>query len=232
MAPFLEAKRQDAFVSYNHPSYSWWDKKDTVLFTDFHQELLDQNILGGVEVVNSGRYNIIAHRMAMKYDLTMLCNTDEHYDMYPRYVDSHRPMTLVFAKEKTETGIKEALNAKRTALYFDDFIVARKMEAEALFKAAVKAHVEIRNRNGEPLIVVHLTNTSDLPFHLRMDSHYDIESLPMGQTVLGPQEKQEIILKAIWTYPESTTLDIHVSNILVGPDEALQCSFALPIPKE
>lgn len=232
MAPFLEAKRQDAFVSYNHPSYRWWDKKDTVLFTEFHQELLDNNILGGVEVVNSGKYNIIAHRMAMKYGLTMLCNTDEHYDMYPRYVDSHRPMTLVFAKEKTEAGIKEALIAKRTALYFDDFIVARKMEAEALFKAAVKVNVEIRDRNSEPLIVVHLTNISDLVFQLRMDSPYDIESLPMGQTVLGPQEKQEIILKAVWAYPESTKLDILVSNILVGPDEALQCAFTLPIPKK
>src|SRR5690606_20901602 len=54
MAPFIEAKRQDAFVFYNHPGYSWWDKKDTAIFTTFHHELLDKKILGGVEVVNSG----------------------------------------------------------------------------------------------------------------------------------------------------------------------------------
>ncbi len=57
MAPFLEAKKQQAFVFYNHPSYSWWDKKDTTVFTAFHHELLNKGIMAGVEVVNSGVYN-------------------------------------------------------------------------------------------------------------------------------------------------------------------------------
>src|SRR5690606_10736620 len=80
MEPFLEAKKQDAFVVYNHPGYNrFWDKKDTALFTSFHRELLEKKIPKGVEVVNSANYNIVAHRMAMKYNLTMLCNTDEHF---------------------------------------------------------------------------------------------------------------------------------------------------------
>ncbi|AGA78831.1 PHP family phosphohydrolase, histidinol phosphatase [Echinicola vietnamensis DSM 17526] len=225
MAPFLEAQRQGAFVSYNHPSYKWWDKKDTVLFTDFHQELLDKGILGGVEVVNSGRYNIIAHRMAMKYDLTMLCNTDEHYDMYPRYADTHRPMTLVFVEERSPEGVEEAMRAKRTALYFDDYIVARQKEAEALFKAAVKATINSIDRNGEPILSVTLQNTSDIPFHLQLKSRYDIELLPLGQLTLGPQEQKEVVLKAVWKTPDETQLAVTVGNVLVTPDEALETVF-------
>ncbi len=229
MAPFLEAKRQDAFVFYNHPGYSWWDKKDTSIFTSFHQELLDKNILGGVEVVNSNRYNIIAHRMAMKYNLAFIGNSDEHYDLYPRYQETHRPMTLVFAKEKTEASIKEALQNRRTAVYFDDYIVARQPEAEAFFKACLKVEVEKKTRNGEPLIVVKISNRSQIPFRVRASSDYNIEDYPMGQVVLKPSGTTTLILKAVWNYPAKTVLSLEVNNILVSPDEPLKTKLDLDL---
>lgn len=227
MAPFLEAKRQDAFVFYNHPGYSWWDKKDTSIFTSFHQELLDKKILGGVEVVNSGVYNILAHRLAMKYNLTMVCNTDEHYDMSPRYAKTHRPMTLVFSKDRTPEAIKEAFNARRTALYFDDYVIARQEEAEAFFKAAVKVSTEKKLRNGEPIMIVKLFNDSDIPFSIRAKADFDIERFPMGQVTLAPHDTTALTLKAMWKYPKETPLNIMVSNILVAPDEALETVFML-----
>ncbi|WP_236252857.1 Sb-PDE family phosphodiesterase [Echinicola sp. 20G] len=232
MAPFLEAKKQDAFVSYNHPSFKWWDKKDTLLFTDFHHELLEKGILKGVEVVNSGRYNIIAHRMAMKYNLTLLCNTDEHYDMYPRYADTHRPMTLVFAKEKSIAGIKEAMEAKRTALYFGDYLVARKKEALALFNSSVSFNAVKQDRGGEPIVVVTIKNKSDLLFNIQIKSKFDIEEFPLGQLELGANEEKKLILKAVWKYPETTYLNITVGNFLVSPDEALNLDLELPILEE
>lgn len=227
LAPFLEAKKQSAFVSYNHPGYSWWDKKDTAIFTSFHKELLDRKILSGIEVVNSGIYNIIAHRLAMKYNLTMLCNTDEHYDMYPRYAKTHRPMTLVFARDKTAEGIKEALISRRTALYFDDYIIARPTEAEAFFKASVQATTKRQTRNGEPILLVHLFNNSDVPFRVRAASDHNIEKYPLGQISLAAHDTTTVILKAIWKYSKETTLTMHVTNILVTPDEDLSTSFKL-----
>lgn len=227
MAPFSEAKKQDAFVFYNHPSWGWWDRKDTSLFTSFHQELLDKEILRGVEVVNSGNYNIIAHRLAMKYNLTMMGNSDAHYDLYPRYQDSHRPMTLVFAAEKTEEAVKEALLARRTAVFFDDYIVARQPEAEALFKASVHTSTERKERKGERLLLVNLYNESDIPFKISATSDYDIEFLPLGQVILAPRDTTTITLKAVWDYPEETALEIEVSNILVSPEEKFKTSFVL-----
>ena len=227
IAPFLEAKKQGAFVFYNHPGYSWWDKKDTAIFTSFHQELLDREILGGIEVANSGVYNIIAHRLAMKYDLTMFCNSDAHYGIYPRYEKTHRPMTLVFAREKSAEGVKEALLARRTALYFDDYLVAREKEAEAFFKAAVQVTTERKTRNGELLLLVKLYNDSDIPFNVQAGADYDIERFPFGQATLTPQDTTTFILKAVWEYPEETTLRMKVTNILVGPEAVLETRFAL-----
>lgn len=231
IAPFLEAKKQDAFVFYNHPGYSWWDKKDTAIFTSFHKELLEKNILAGVEVANSGVYNIIAHRLAMKYNLTMFCNTDEHYDMYARYAKTHRPMTLVFAKDKTESSIKEAMIARRTAVYFDDFLIARQSEAEAFFKAAVKVTTEKKVRNGEPIFELSMFNNSDIPFKIRASADYNIEKFPMGLATLAPHDTTTMILKAIWQYPKQILLKMTVQNILVTPDEALKTQFVF-IPNE
>ena len=227
MRPFLAVKKQNAFVSYNHPSWGWWDKKDTVLFTSFHQELLDAGILKGVEVVNSGNYNVIAHRIAMEHNLTMLCNTDEHYDNHPRYKDTHRPMTLVFAKEKTAKGVEEALFAKRTALYFGDYLVARQPEAEALFKASVEVFTEQKLRKAEPLLIVNFINKSDIPFETRMKAEYDIEGYPLGQVQIAAHDTTQVILKAVWKYPPETKLTISVENILVTPESGLQTEFII-----
>ncbi|HRE52757.1 MAG TPA: Sb-PDE family phosphodiesterase [Flavitalea sp.] len=232
MAPFLEAQKQGAFVFYNHPGYSWWDKKDTNIFTSFHQELYDKGILRGVEVANSGRYNIIAHRLAMKYNLTMFSNTDEHYDAYARYEKTHRPMTLVFAREKSEKAIREALDTRRTAVYVDDYIIARQPEAEALFKASLSINARYATRNGEKIIVVSIFNRSSVPYRTRFSADHDIEDYPLGELELKPFDTTRLTITAVWNKPDRQKLKAVVSNIAVTPDEPLQIEFLLPVADE
>lgn len=227
MAPFLEAENQKAFVFYNHPGYSWWDKKDTAIFTKFHQELFDKKILKGVELANSGRYNIIAHRMAMKYGLTMISNSDEHYDMSNRYPDSNRPRTLVFTKSRTVEAIHEALDAGRTIAYFGNFLVGRKPEIESFFKACIDASVQRQTRNGERILTIKFYNKSDIDFNVRAFSEYDIEDKPLGQAIVKAKDTTAFILKTVWKYPDYTTLKLQVSNMLVSPEEPLTTEFKL-----
>lgn len=226
MAPFLEAQSQGAFVFYNHPGYSWWDKKDTAIFTQFHRELFDKGILRGVEVVN-GRYNIIAHRMAEKYNLTMLGNSDAHGDIFYTYRNSHRPMTLVFAKEKSEAAVKEALISRRTAVYTDDNIIARLPEADALFKASLNISKESRDRNGEPIWIVSITNESSVPYRIRIRSEHNIENYPLGQLVLEPNQPRQVIIKELWNHPEQVKLQVDVFNIAISPDNHLETSIII-----
>lgn len=226
MAPFLEAQNQEAFVFYNHPGYSWWDKKDTAIFTMFHKELLDKGILKGVEVVN-GRYNIIAHRIAEKYNLTMLGNSDAHGDIFYTYRNSHRPMTLVFAKEKSEKAVKEALIERRTAVYIDDNIIARKLEGDAFFKASLNISNESKVRNGEPIWIVSITNVSSVPYRIRIHSEHNIENYPLGQFVLEPNQPTQFIIKELWNFPEQITLQVDVFNVIVSPDEHLKTNLII-----
>jgi hypothetical protein len=226
MAPFLEAQRQDAFVFYNHPGYSWWDKKDTAIFTGFHKELYEKGILKGVEVVN-GRYNIIAHRIAEKYNLTLMGNSDAHADVFYTYRNSHRPVTLVFAKEKTEEAVREALLARRTAVYVDDVIIARFAEADALFKASLETTLEKKVRNGEPILSVTVLNKSEVPYSIRVKSDHNIETYPLGMMTLEPDEPRTFVVKELWDDPSQIVLDVEVYNIVVSPEQNLQTKIIL-----
>lgn len=231
MAPFLAAQKQDAFVVYNHPgNMPIWLVHDTAVFTAFHKELLEKKILKGIEVVNSGNYNVRAHQLAMQYNLTMLCNTDEHTGTF-RYKEGHRPMTLVFATEKTEAAIKEALLARRTALYFGDYLIARQREAEPFFKAAITAKAEKGIRKKEPILNVKLMNKSDLPFKLEVKGSYAMEKYPLGQVVLPPHKEVTIMLRGMWEYPQEVRFNVKVTNILVTAEESLSTVLTIPVAK-
>lgn len=221
MAPFLEVEKQGGFVFYNHPSYNWWDKKDKELFTDIHEELLSKGILGGVEVVNSGRYNLIAHRMAEKYNLTLIGNSDAHYEIEGAY-EKHRPMTLIFATEKTESAIKEALLNRRTMVYFDDYLIGRQREAEAFFKAAIEVVAEKITTAKAPKLKVSITNNSDVPFALTCSTDYIATNMPLGKLIVDAHTTASFELFPVWEYPEKLHIKTQVENILVSPEQALQ----------
>ena len=224
MAPFLQVKDQGGFVFYNHPSYNWWDKKDPELFTPLHQDLLEQGILGGVEVVNSGRYNLIAHRMAEKYDLTMFGNTDVHYTTRKAY-ERQRPMTLVFATAKTAEAVEEAIRARRTLVYSDDYLIGRQQEAEAFFKASLQLEAQRRPGKNAPKLLVKITNTTDIPYDLKISADYIIEDLPLGRLSLEPQGTIELLLHPVFEIPRLLKLAVEVENILVSPEKPLQTTL-------
>ena len=228
MAPFIEAKKQDAFIFYNHPGWPR-EEDDTILFTSFHEELLENGMLHGVEIVNSGVYNRLAHKIAEKYNLTMLGNSDEHHDIFFRYHESHRPMTLVFAKEKSETGIKNALIEKRTAVLVNNFIIARQPEAEKIFKASVDLDYEKSTKRETPLLLVTFNNKSDIPFKIRVKSDYYIVNYPLGEIILKPHEPKTITIGGLWAYPPKLNLEMEVLNIVVSPVKHLETHYQLSI---
>lgn len=227
MAPFLEAQKQGAFVFYNHPSFKLWDKKDTVVFTDFHRELMEKGILKGVEIVNGKNYLINAHQIAEKYNLTLLGNSDAHSEVSYAYRDSHRPMTLVFAKEKTEEAIKEALIARRTAVYTENYLIARFPEAEALFKASLKITSEEKDQRGEPLRIVTIKNNSSITYRIRVHADYNIERSLLGHMVLEPQSITKLTIKELWDHPEEIELRVEVYNIAISPDKHLETKILI-----
>jgi hypothetical protein len=102
----------------------------------------------------------------LEKNLTMIGNTDVHAPIHEESdfgFWSHRTMTLVFAKERTAEAIHEALKERRTAVYFEEYIIGDEKYLKELFEQAVEWKV-VRNGNTA---TIHFKNNSDLTFHLR-----------------------------------------------------------------
>jgi len=141
-------------------------------------------------------------------------------------------MTLVFAAERSEEGIREALQARRTAVYFDDYLVGREQEMDAFFKASldIKA-VKSTQRNVEPVILIHIQNNSDIPYEVVCQSDHDFENLPLGRITLKPLETTTLTLKTLWQELQEVPLRFEVQNILISPEKSLHTEVRLKVTK-
>lgn len=158
------AIKQGAFVQWNHPG---WVKQqpDVTLWQDTAQNLLERGWLRGVEVFNSSDWYPVAVGWCVEKNLAMMANSDMHGLTNAQYdiERGQRPMTLVFAKERSIEGIREALFAGRTAAWFSDQLAGRKEYLDPLFKNAVTvAPPHLVNKDGVRRINV--SNNTDLTF--------------------------------------------------------------------
>ena len=108
-------------------------------------------------------------------------------------------MTLVFAKNRTLDGVKEALFDKMTLAYFDDILAGREELIKKLFNASIILHPPFRqvNRDGKITYFAELENPTDLTFNLEkegMSKNNDrsdlIELLPERITIINYKEDE------------------------------------------
>ena len=230
MAPFIAAKAQGAFITYNHPGYLYdWNEKSmgVNLMTPFHRELLERGMLNGIEIVNGDRYYKKAHKLAMEHNLTLIAGSDEHADVAATYRDTHRPVTLVFTKDSTAAGIREALDARRTVVYSGEYLMGRGRELEPLFKSSLVITTDRGRHNVEPLLLIRIFNRSAIPFSIRATSTYDFDSLPLGRTVLAPHATTTIVLRTLWETPAEIPVRVTVENMLSGPDTPFETTLTI-----
>lgn len=160
-----EARDQGAFLLWNHPGWKA-QQPDTTRWFDEHTDLLRNDLLHGIEVYNSSEYYPEALDWANEKNLTMFGNSDVHGPMC--ISEGHRPLTLVFAKSRTEGGIREALFARRTVVYFDNTLAGKSNFLEPLFQASLKYDsTPLRLLNGSNKMV-YITNTSDVDYELEL----------------------------------------------------------------
>ena len=97
----------------------------------------------------------------------VITNSDIHGVISEEYSGPeyfHRPMTLVFAKERTEASLREALFAGRTAVWYGDRLAAFEEYAAPLFKSVISAGTPFKD-DGKT-IWFEVTNSSDIPMIL------------------------------------------------------------------
>jgi histidinol phosphatase-like PHP family hydrolase len=149
-----EAKNQGAFLLWNHPGWKS-QQPDTTKWMDIHSWLYDNQLMNGIEIYNEKEYYGIAFEWALQKNLTVFANTDSHSPTAMSYdlVNSHRPMTLVFAKERSLNGVKDALFNGRTAAFTDNMVRGKEEWLKPLFNACVSVkrsekRITVSNKSG------------------------------------------------------------------------------------
>ena len=190
----LAANKQDAFVFWNHPAWPAQRSDGIAKLDEFHEYLIDKKLLHGIEVVNELSYSEEALKIALENDLTIMGTSDIHglIDWLFKVPDDnessngtlpgHRPVTIIFSKDKSENGIKDALFAGRTAVFFNELLIGK----EENLKPLVEKCLVINNINdlelgysedGKSTIKkVEIKNVSDAPFILKNLNSFTFET--------------------------------------------------------
>ncbi len=164
----VEAREQGGFILWNHPGWKAQQPLVTQWWTD-HTRLAAAGLLRGIEVYNSTEYYPQTLKWADERNLTVFASSDLHLPsgMTYRPGKNHRPATLVFATEKSEDAIKQALFERRTAAYFGDTIVGERRFLTPLFLNSIEVHNNHRRLQNHEIKRVSIVNNSDITFILR-----------------------------------------------------------------
>ena len=207
---FSEAKKQNAFVFWNHPAWYAQRPQGNPVLGDFQKERIKNGELHGIEVINTGDFAEESLALALEQNLTIMGTSDIHGLIDWDYTEKghHRPITLVFAKEKSPESLQEALFAGRTVAVYNDLLVGK----EAFLKPLLKASIEVLSAAYIPdtqvlEITVKNISSSDLLFENQMDytfySSSPVFEIAAGQTkklmvkTLEPQSSVTLKLKAL-----------------------------------
>lgn len=167
-----EAHKQGAYIIWNHPGWA----VDSCIMYEPNKRWIEEGKVQAVEVFNEKEYYPRATTWVRDMKLAAMACSDAHPPIELLYAHGvRRPITLVFAKDRTLEALREAMFAGRTLAWFNDELVGKADMLEKLFKASV--HIE-RGENKYKM-----TNISDIAF-----------SVKLGQTttIVAPQTTMEI----------------------------------------
>lgn len=191
----LKAKAQGALIMHNHPG---WRRKN-VERIPFAQEVYDEGIVDGVEVMNGRGFHTKALDWATDYNLFITSNSDAHYSTHELY-GVHgvlRNMTFIFAKDKSLDSLKEAIKAHRTIAWSFGIMAGKKQILEDFFKACVQCDVLSTSETG--VRTVSIKNNTSLDYIVRFKG--DPIKLPAFENIVmtvGAKEDFALTVENMW----------------------------------
>ncbi len=237
MIAIKAAVSQGAFIQWNHPfwlnpTFPTKDGKPT--WFPVHQELFDNGWMNGIEIVNERAYYPDVYKWCIENNITIMGNSDIHdpSDYFFDYEKGDlRPMTLVFAKEKTEDGIKEALLDHRTAVLHSDSLFGKEEYLKEIFNNSVKLLTEKIIGTKGNTFYVQITNTSDIPIKFKLEKENDNFGLPQRLTLpaqrtiafsVKPKSKELL-------GQNNLIMNYIIENFLTGPESNLKVEFTVMV---
>ena len=154
----------------------------------------------------------------MEKDLTMFANSDIHQPITLDYdlETNHRPLTLVFARERSTAGIREALDNKRTAVWFEHNLIGREEFLHPLFQESLKVQ---KVAYHEKIAEVVLSNDCAVDFILENAGEYSFFN-KTRTFVIKAGEKLRLGVKT-GEVLDQFILKFKVKNLLITPEDCL-----------
>jgi hypothetical protein len=208
------AVKQGAFIQWNHPGWKSQEPDGIPKLYDLHKRLLKNGLIHGIEFFNDSEYYPSILDWCKQYNLAVMGNSDVHGIISESYLKpkySSRPMTLVFAKERTSESLKEALFEGRTLVWAGDMLGGKVEFAEPFFYQCISAGKPYYDNSKNNYFEV--TNNSDIPFYL-----VNGPAGAPGSITLTANTVTRIVLSKKVTVP----LIYDVKNILTGEKSVLR----------
>lgn len=224
------ATAQGAFIFWNHPY--WNAQNDGITRLDpFHAALIRSGDLHGIEIANGDDYSEEAHRIAIDHNLVMLGVSDVHelidWDYSPAK-GGHRPVTLVFAAERSAASLREALIAGRTVVWFKNLLIGRERELLPLLQASLTLDPAVKRYRDTNLAEITLVNHSDAEFILDNTSGHTF--MGEGDLLTVPPHEHKTLAVKLPRGGSSVELAFTVRNALLGPDKPATLRFSTRLP--
>jgi hypothetical protein len=218
------ATNQGAFIVWNHPG--WKQPNQKSVWYPQQEEVFFRGMLHGIEIVNGSDYDPIAHQWCLTKQLTMLGNSDTHVPTSMEYGPGqglHRPLTLVFVRERSLAGVREALMARRTAVYANQSLIGEEPYLRPLFERALTFHNAAPVVNSKGRAFIQIFNASPVPFKLRLAKKVAGLSVPQ-YLILAPQKTVGFEIRVtsrktgqvpVWELPYTA------ENLLIAPGKGM-----------
>jgi len=211
---FEETIRQGGFLQWNHPGWRSQQPDGIPRMYDIHRRLIKNGWLHGIEFFNGSEYYPLVFTFCKQNNIAMTANSDVHAiisEVYAGKEYTNRPMTLVFAKEKSHDSLKEAMFAGRTMVYFRDMLAGKEEYAKPFFHGAVTVGKPFFQNDKN--VYFEVTNNSDVPFYLING----IPGAPASITLTANSVTRVTLSRKI-----SAPLVYDVRNIMTGEKEVLR----------
>lgn len=209
-----EAVKQGAFIQWNHPGWKSQEPDGIPKIYNFHSKLLKNGWIHGIEFFNASEYYPLVLEWCKQYNLAVMGNSDVHgiiSESYQKPGYTNRPLTLVFAKERTLESLKEALFAGRTLVWAKDILAGKEEYAKPFFYRSISVTKSYYENNKN--FYFEVTNRSDIPYYLIKGPAGAPSSITLGANTVT-----RIVLSKKVTVP----LIYDVSNIMTGDSSILR----------
>ena len=230
-----EARAQGAFLVWNHPNWEPQEPNE-VVWHPFHEKVYKAGLMDGIEIENhSVGFCPEAFHWAMEKNLTIVSGTDCHVPMN-QLVDyelgEFRPFTLIFATERSEKAVREALDNHRTAVCVNGSVYGKEEFLKPLLKGILS---EGKISYSAKKIAIKVKNTSSVPVCLRKGPR--CESLVMDRVLtINPGEECSIGISAAHGASHFASnefeVNFYVENFLTDVDAPVLMSYKVSLPEK